>query len=76
MRMKIDIAPTFAPQIDDGELKIVADYKSQYDRISDKLDKNPAILELVHKDLKLWGFENGRESTYSSEQLFRALQQV
>ena len=43
MRMKIDIASTFAPQFDDGELKIVADYKNRYDRISDTLDKNGYI---------------------------------
>lgn len=73
MRMKIDIAPTFAPQFDDGELKIVADYKKRYDRISDMLDKNPTILEMVHNDLKMWGSDNGRESTYSSEQLLRSL---
>jgi IS5 family transposase len=71
--MKIDIAPTFAPLIDDGELKIVADYKNSYDKISDNLDKNPKILEMVHNDLVLWGSDSGRESTYSSEQLLRAL---
>jgi IS5 family transposase len=71
--MKIDIAPTFAPLIDDGELKIVADYKNRYDQISNNLDKNPKILELAHNDLMHWGSENGRESTYSSEQLLRAL---
>ena len=73
MRMKIDLNPTFPPLFDDGELKIVSDYRQRYDSISTVLDKNPAMLDAVHEDLKGWGAPGGRDSTYSSEQLLRAL---
>jgi transposase, IS5 family len=73
MRMKIDQEPTFPLLLDDGELKIVSDYRMQYDTISTILDMNSAILDAVHNDLKDWGSDNGRDSTYSSEHLFRAL---
>lgn len=71
--MKIDLNPTFPPLFDDGELKIVSDYRQRYDSVSAILDKNPAVLDAVHKDLKDRGADGGRDSTYSSEQLLRAL---
>ena len=73
MRMKIDSKPTFPLLFDDGKLQIVSDYKHKYDAISDILDMNQAALHAVHEDLKDWGSNDGRNSTYSSEQLFRAL---
>lgn len=73
MRMKIDQEPTFPLLLDDGELKIVSDYRQQYDTISAMLDLNPALLDAVHKDLKEWGSYGGRDSTYSSEHLFRGI---
>jgi len=71
--MKIDRDPTFPLLFDDGELKIVSDYRLQYDSIGAILDLNPAVLDAVHKDLKDWGSDGGRDSTYSSEQLLRAI---
>ena len=71
--MKIDKDPTFPLLLDDGELKIVNDYRCKYDSISDILDLNPSVLDAVHEDLKNWGTFGGRDSTYSSEQLLRAL---
>lgn len=71
--MKTDSNPTFPLLFDDGKLQIVSDYQHKYDAISSILDMNPAALHTVHEDLKEWGSDNGRDSTYSSEQLFRAL---
>jgi IS5 family transposase len=73
MRMKIDSAPTFPLLLDDGELKIVNDYRQKYDSISSLLDMNPAVLDAVHADLKNIGSADGRDSTYSSEHFLRAL---
>ena len=56
-----------------GGLLIASDYEKKYNRISDILDQNPDLLDAVHADLKNWGSNNGRESTYSSEQFFRIL---
>ena len=71
--MKIDTDPTFPLLFDDGELKIVSDYRLQYDSIDAMLDMNPAVLDAIHEDLKNWGSDGGRDSTYSSEQLLRAI---
>ena len=73
MRTKIDICPTFPPLFDDGDLQIVREYKLKYDTISDILDANPEVLDAVHEDLKDFGSAEGRETTYSSEHLLRAL---
>lgn len=73
MRVKIDPEPTFPLLFDDGELKIVNDYQQKYDSISTVLDLNPAVLDAIHEDIKDWGSAGGRDSTYSSEQLFRAI---
>jgi IS5 family transposase len=73
MRMKIDRNQTFPLLLDDEELKIVSDYRQRYESMNATLDKNPAILDAVHKDLKDWGAGGGRDSTFSSEQFLRAL---
>lgn len=36
-------------------------------------DMNPAVLDAVHEDLKDGGAGGGRDSTYGSEQLLRAI---
>jgi len=71
--MKIDSKPTFPLLFDDGELQIVSDYQRKFNMISDILDANPAALDAVHEDLKEWGSDDGRDSTYSSEHFLRAL---
>jgi IS5 family transposase len=71
--MKIDSNPTFPPLFDDGELQIVSEYQRKYAMISDILDANPSALDAVHEDLKEWGSDDGRDSTYSSEHFLRAL---
>ncbi len=73
MRRKIVLDPTFSLQFDESDLEVYGDFRKRYERISDILDRNPAILDAVHEDLRQWGAEDGRESTFSSEQFLRML---
>jgi IS5 family transposase len=73
MRKKIDSAPMFPIIIRNCDLKVVADFKAKYDGISKLLDVNPEILDAVHDDIAAMGSEQGRESSYSSEQFMRML---
>ena len=60
---------------DEGLPKIVCDYRARYRAISQVLDENPKILDLVHKDLEelSQGDSSGREGDYTSENILRAL---
>jgi IS5 family transposase len=60
---------------DEGLPRVVADYRARYRRISQVLDENPKILDLVHKDLQRLseGDSAGREGDYTSENILRAL---
>lgn len=73
MRMKIDISPTFPLTVASCELKVVSDYQQKYDRISELLEANPRVLDAFHGDLRNWGSDDGRVSSYSSEQFLRML---
>jgi IS5 family transposase len=73
MRKKINLAPAFPLQLGDSKLEVYAQFRTRYERISAILDSHPGILDAVHRDLEEWGSEGGRESTYSTEQLFRML---
>jgi IS5 family transposase len=55
--------------------KIVADFECKYNGISDVLDGNPEVLDLVHRDLKAVASQNrrGRKGTYTTENILRAL---
>ena len=55
--------------------RIVADFEHKYNRISEVLDENPAILDLVHRDLKGAGNSNpkGRSADYTTQNILRAL---
>jgi hypothetical protein len=55
--------------------KVIRDYRPRYRTISQVLDKNPAILEAVHQDLKhlSQGGRKGRKGDYTSENSLRAL---
>ena len=55
--------------------KIVADYERKYNRISDVLDGNREVLDLVHRDLKGGASSNprGRKGDYTTENILRAL---
>jgi IS5 family transposase len=60
---------------DQGLPKVVRDYRARYRAISQVLDENPQILDLVHKDLQKLshGDSRGREGDYTSENILRAL---
>lgn len=73
MRTKIVLDPAFPIQLAKAELEIYGQFQLRYERISEILDRNPCILHAVHADLLHWGSEDGRKSTFSTEQLFRVL---
>jgi hypothetical protein len=60
---------------DDGLPKVVRDYRARYRAISQVLDKNPGILEAVHRDLQKLssGGRRGRGGDFTSENILRAL---
>jgi IS5 family transposase len=60
---------------DEGLPKVVRDYRARYRAISQVLDENPEILDLVHKDLQKLsaGGSKGRGGDYTSENILRAL---
>jgi IS5 family transposase len=60
---------------DAGLPKVVRDYRARYRAISQVLDENPEILDLVHKDLQKLseGDSTGRKGDYTSENILRAL---
>jgi IS5 family transposase len=74
MRRKREAVLAFESN-DDGLPKVVRDYRARYRAISQVLDENPKILDLVHKDLKQLseGNGHGREGDYTSENILRAL---
>jgi hypothetical protein len=55
--------------------KVVRDYRARCRAISQVLDQNPEILDLVHKDLQKLseGDSRGRVGDYTSESILRAL---
>ncbi len=60
--------------IGESSLKIVNEYREQYEKLSGLLDDNPALLSLAHQDWTelLSTSDEGRDG-YTSEQLLRAL---
>ena len=60
--------------VGESSLKIVNDYREQYEQLSLLLDANPALLSLAHQDWSesLSISDEGRDG-YTSEQLLRAL---
>ena len=60
--------------VSESSLKIVNDYREQYEQLSLLLDANPALLSLAHQDWaeSLSLSDEGRDG-YTSEQLLRAL---
>lgn len=60
---------------DEGLPKVVRDYRARYRTISQLLDKNPEILDLVHRDLQKLsqGGRDGRQADFTSENILRAL---
>jgi transposase, IS5 family len=60
---------------DKGLPKVIREYRAKYRVISQVLDKNSEILDLVHQDLKKLsqGGSQGRNGDYTSENILRAL---
>jgi len=60
----------------DASLKVVKMFRRKYDKISEILDLNADILDLVHEDLKpltAGKKKGGRKADFTSEILFRAI---
>jgi len=74
MRRKKEAVLSFESS-DEGLPKVVRDYRARYRAISQVLDENPEILDLVHKDLQKLseGGSGGRGGDYTSENILRAL---
>lgn len=60
---------------DEGLPKVIRDYRARYRTISQVLDRNPEILDLVHRDLQKLsqGGRKGRQADFTSENILRAL---
>jgi IS5 family transposase len=60
---------------DEGLPQVVRDYRARYRAISQVLDANPAILDVVHRDLQKLsqGDRRGRKGDFTSENILRAL---
>ena len=74
MRQKSEAVLHFS-WIDSGQPKIVAEYQEKYKRLSDRLDRHPELVTLVHRDLRRvsQGGRKGRKAVYTSENILRAL---
>jgi len=57
-------------------IKIVREYRDEYKTVSELLDREPKILEMVHRDLDALSrstSSRGRKAVFTSENLFRAI---
>jgi IS5 family transposase len=75
MRIKAEVLLDFVGS-DEHQNEIVREYREEYKSLVGILDKQPKILELVHRDLKKLSHSSsrlGRKATFTSENLFRAI---
>jgi transposase, IS5 family len=74
MRRKSEAVLCFESN-DEAMPKVIREYRARYRVISQVLDKNPEILEAVHRDLQKLsqGGCRGREGDFTSENILRAL---
>jgi transposase, IS5 family len=74
MRLKKEAVLCFESK-DEGLPKVIRDYRARYRRISQVLDDNPEILDLVDRDLQKLsrGGWEGRKGDFTSENMLRAL---
>ena len=75
MRMKAETILEFG-ESDYHQNGIVRDYRDEYKTLSEILDQQPKILELVHRDLERLSrstSRRGRKAVFTSENLFRAI---
>ena len=76
MRVKAEAILEFGPAEDQRPTKILREYRQEYKAISEILDKQPEILEVVHRDLAKLSkgtSRRGRKASFTSENLFRAI---
>jgi len=75
MRIKSETILEFAGG-DEHSLEIVRDYRDEYKSLSKRLDAQPKILDMIHRDLALLSKSSsprGRKAVFTTENLFRAI---
>ena len=75
MRLRAEAILEFG-DADEQPNEIVREYRAEYKLLSEILDKQPKILELVHRDLQQLSISTsrrGRKADFTSENLFRAI---
>ena len=75
MRIKAEAILEFGAA-DEHQIEIVRDYRDEYKIVSEVLDREPKILEMVHRDLDALSQSTsprGRKAVFTSENLFRAI---
>ena len=76
MRLKAEAIFEFGLDDDEQQNKIVREYRREYKVVGEILDRNPEILEMVHRDLAKLSkttSRRGRKADFTSENLFRAI---
>ena len=76
MRVKAEAILDFGRADDRADNQTVRDYREEYKTLSEILDRQPEILDLVHRDLEQLSkatSQRGRKPTFTSENLFRAV---
>ena len=77
MRLKAEAIFDFTLDGDQQLNKIVREYRQEYKLIGEILDRQPKILEMVHRDLanlsKAASSRRGRKADFTSQNLFRAI---
>jgi IS5 family transposase len=76
MRVKAEAILDFGWADDRADNQTVRDYREEYKTLSEILDRQPEILDLVHRDLEQLSkatSQRGRKPTFTSENLFRAV---
>jgi len=76
MRVKAEAILDFGWADDAADNQTVRDYRQEYKTLSEILDHQPEILDLVHRDLEKLSkatSQRGRRPTFTSENLFRAV---
>jgi len=76
MRLRAEAVLAFGPDDDQKLNKIVREYRNEYKKVSEILNKHPKILEMAHHDLAKLSTatsRRGRKADFTSENLFRAI---
>jgi IS5 family transposase len=75
MRIKAEAILEFGAA-DEQPIGIVREYRDEYKTVSELLDREPKVLEMVHRDLDALSQSTsprGRKAVFTSENLFRAI---